>query len=79
MINSKKFEVAFKRYINNFVEGIKFEDVKEKYNISRSKIEKIIDQNDTEKDHILLINLSKIFSYYLSLWKKNVLIDHILR
>ncbi|WP_018753582.1 hypothetical protein [Paenibacillus sanguinis] len=76
MINSKKFEAAFKRYINNFVEGIKFEDVKEKYNISRSKIEKIIDQNDTEKDHILLINLSKIFSYYLSLWKKNVLIDH---
>ncbi|WP_028590066.1 hypothetical protein [Paenibacillus massiliensis] len=74
MINPKKFEMAFKRYRNNFVEGIRLEDVKEKYNISRSKIEKIVDQNDTEKDHILLINLNKIFSYYLSLWKNDVLI-----
>ncbi|WHX50305.1 hypothetical protein QNH46_06465 [Paenibacillus woosongensis] len=75
MINQKKLEMAFKRYSNNFVDGIKFEDVINKYNVSRSKIEKIVEQNDTEKDHILLINLNKIFSYYLSLWKNDVLIS----
>jgi len=75
MINQKKLEMAFIRYSKNFVDGIKFEDVKNKYNVSRSKIEKIIEQNDTEKDHILLINLNKIFSYYLSLWKNEVLIS----
>lgn len=72
---SKKLEMAFKRYSKNFVDGIKFEDVKDKYNVSRRKIEKIVEQNETEKDHILLINLSKISSYHLSLWKNDVLIN----
>ncbi|MFL0404843.1 hypothetical protein ACH0BP_24535 [Bacillus nitratireducens] len=75
MINKKKLEMAFKRYSKNFVDGIKFEDVKDKYNVSRREIEKIIEQNETEKDHILLINLRKIFSYHLSLWKNDVLIS----
>lgn len=66
--------MAFKRYSQNFVDGIKFEDVKNKYSISRSKIEKIVEQN-IERDHVLLINLSKIFSYYLSQWKHDVLIS----
>ena len=57
------------------MDGIKFEDVKDKYNVSRRKIEKIVEQNETEKDHILLINLSKISSYHLSLWKNDVLIS----
>jgi len=75
MINQKKLEMAFNRYSKNFVDGIKFEDVKEKYHVSRRKIEKIVEQNDIEKDHILLINLNKIFSYYLSQWKNDVLIS----
>ncbi len=75
MLNQKKLEMAFKRYSNNFVDGIKFENVKDKYNVSRKKIEKIVEQNETEKDHILLINLNKIFSYYVSLWKNDVLIS----
>lgn len=75
MINQKKIEMAFEKYRKNFVDGIKFEDVKSKYNVSRSKIEKIVEQNDTEKDHVLLINQNKIFSYFLSLWKKDVLIS----
>ena len=75
MVNQKKLEMAFKRYSNNFVDGIKFESVKDKYNVSRKKIEKIVEQNETEKDHILLINLNKIFSYYVSLWKNDVLIS----
>ena len=40
--------MAFKN-IANFVDGIKFEDVKDKYNVSRRKIEKIVEQNETEK------------------------------
>lgn len=75
MINQKKLELAFERYGKNFEDGIKFEVVKDKYIVSRSKIVKIVEQNDTEKDHILLINLNKIFSYYLSLWKNDVLIS----
>ncbi|ANY73073.1 hypothetical protein BBD41_10990 [Paenibacillus ihbetae] len=75
MINPKKLEMAYKRYSNNFVDGIKFEDVKDKYDASKSKIEKLVEQNDIKKDHILLINLNKIFSYYLSLWKQDVLIS----
>ena len=63
-MNQKKLEMAFKRYSKNFVDGIKFEDVKDKYNVSKNKIEKIVEQNETEKDHILLINLSKIFSNF---------------
>ncbi len=75
MINQKKLEMAYKRYSNNFIDGIKFEGVRDKYNVSRKKIEKIVGQNETEKDHILLINLNKIFKYYLSLWKNDVLIS----
>jgi len=75
MLNPKKLEMAYKRYSKNFVDGIKFEDVKNKYDVSKSKVEKIVEQNDTEKDHILLINLNKIFSYYLSQWKHDVLIN----
>ncbi|EEL55242.1 hypothetical protein COD82_26805 [Bacillus cereus] len=74
-MNQKKLEMAFKRYSKNFVDGIKFEDVKDKYNVSKNKIEKIVEQNEIEKGHILLINLSKIFSYHLSLWKNDVLIN----
>ncbi|MCX2829252.1 hypothetical protein RGU76_28220 [Bacillus pseudomycoides] len=75
MMNQKKLEMAFKRYSKNFVDGIKFEDVKDKYNVSRRENEKIVEQNETEKDHILLINLYKISSYHLSLWKNDVLIS----
>lgn len=75
MTNQKKLEMAFKRYSKNFVVGIKFADVKNKYKVSGSKIEKIVEQNDTENDHILLINLNKIFSFYLSQWKHDVLIS----
>ncbi|MCP3774424.1 hypothetical protein NLX71_14080 [Paenibacillus sp. MZ04-78.2] len=74
MINEKKLKMAYKRYSKNFVDGIKFEDVSEKYNISRSKIESIVESNDTGKDHVLLVNLNKIFAYYLSQWKDDVLI-----
>ncbi|PEK25372.1 hypothetical protein CN568_23050, partial [Bacillus pseudomycoides] len=75
MINQKKLEMAFKRYSKNFVDGIKFEDVKNEYNVSRREIEEIVEQNETDKDHILLINLNQISSYHLSLWKNDVLIS----
>ena len=75
MLNPKKLKMSFKRYCNNFVNGIKFEDVVEKYEVSKSKINNIVNFNDIEKDHILLINLNKISLYYLSKWKNEVLID----
>lgn len=75
MVNSKKLEFAFRRYSKNFVEGIKFEDVKSDYEEIQDEINSIIDKNSTENDHILLIDLDSIFSYYLSKWKNAVLIN----
>jgi len=74
-MNQKKLEMAYKRYRKNFVDGIKFEDVKDDYHVSQRKIENIVEHNETTKDHILLINVSRIFDYYLSLWKNDVLIS----
>ncbi|MED1946765.1 MULTISPECIES: hypothetical protein [Brevibacillus] len=75
MLNQKKLDMAYKRYSKNFVDGINFNDIKEKYDISKSKIESIVESNAIEKDHILLVNLNKIFSFYLSQWKNDVLIN----
>ncbi|GGG05656.1 hypothetical protein GCM10010912_57890 [Paenibacillus albidus] len=75
MLNIKKLELAYKRYSENFVDGIKFEDVREYYETNKQEIIEIVELNDKEKDHILLINLGSIFSYYLSTWKNDVLIN----
>ncbi|TVX92049.1 hypothetical protein [Paenibacillus agilis] len=76
MLNQKKLELSYKRYSKNFVDGIKFEDVKEYYEKSKKEIIGIVELNDSEKDHILLIDLGSIFSYYLSQWKNDVLISN---
>ncbi|REK76867.1 hypothetical protein [Paenibacillus paeoniae] len=73
MINAKKMDMAFKRYRNNFINGIKFEDVKKEYDECKSEVTEIVEIDDVQRDHILLINLSSIFSYYLSQWKQDVL------
>ncbi|MGE7912674.1 hypothetical protein [Lysinibacillus xylanilyticus] len=75
MLNQKKLELAYRRYSKNFVDGIKFEDVEEDYVDSQNEITSIVDLNSVEKDHILLIDLDSISSYYLSKWKEDVLIN----
>lgn len=74
MINSKKLDMAYKRYSKNFVEGIPFDEVLEEYEESEREIIDIVHTSQLEKDHILLINLETISSYYLSQWKNDVLI-----
>lgn len=37
MLNEKKFEMSFKKYKKNWVDGIKFEDVEKRY--EESKVE----------------------------------------
>ncbi|WP_342544375.1 hypothetical protein [Lysinibacillus sp. FSL K6-4013] len=76
MLNPKKLELSYNRYYKNFVEGIKFEDVEEEYIDSLNESTHIVELNDVEKDHILLINLDSIESYYLSKWKQDVLVNH---
>lgn len=73
MLNQKKFELSYKKYSDNFVDGIKFDDVKEYYEKRKKEIVNIVELNDKENDHILLIDLGSIFSYYLSQWKSDVL------
>ncbi|MCV9948692.1 hypothetical protein [Paenibacillus sp. BT-177] len=75
MLNPKKLEIAYKRYSKNFVDGIKFEDIKEEYEECQKEIINIVDMNAVEKDHILLIDLESISSYHLSKWKQNVLVN----
>ncbi|MBV6716165.1 hypothetical protein [Paenibacillus chitinolyticus] len=75
MINPKKLEMAFKSYKSNFVDGIKFEDIKKQYDESKKEIINVVELNAVEKDHILLILLDSISSYYLSGWKNDVLIN----
>ncbi|MBT2293180.1 hypothetical protein J7E73_29555 [Paenibacillus albidus] len=75
MLNLKKLEMAYEKYSKNYVDGIKFEDIQKKYDISQTKIKNIVESNATEKDHILLINLNRIFAYHLSQWKEDVLIN----
>ncbi|WP_188069539.1 hypothetical protein [Brevibacillus brevis] len=73
MLNPKKLEMAYKRYKENFTDGIRYEDIKEEYDDSKSEITDIVEYNTIEKDHILLINLTSIYSYHLSKWKNDVL------
>lgn len=75
MVNQKKLELAFRRYYKNFVNGITIEDVEEEYEENKNEIINIIELNAIEKDHILLIDLGSISSYYLSRWKSEVLIN----
>ncbi|MDR0268837.1 hypothetical protein [Paenibacillus sp.] len=74
-LNPKKLEIAYRRYSKNFVNGIKFENVKENYEENKSEIMNIVELNAVEKDHILLIDIDSIGSYYLSKWKNDVLIN----
>lgn len=75
MLNQKKLELAYRRYSKNFVDGIKFEDVEEVYIDNLNEINSIVDLNSVDKDHILLIDLDSIASYYLSKWKNDVLVN----
>lgn len=76
MLNPKKLQISYNRYCKNFVEGIKFEDVEEEYIDSLNESTHIVKLNDVEKDHILLIDLESIESYYFSKWKQDVLINN---
>lgn len=73
MLNRKKFEMSFKRYKKNWIAGIK--DAKEEYEELQSEITDIVQSNAIERDHILLIDLDTICSYYISKWKDDVLIN----
>ncbi|MEI7027399.1 hypothetical protein [Paenibacillus sp. y28] len=74
MLNLKKLQVAYRRYSKNFVDGIKFETVQAKYEKNHREIVTIVESNDVERDHILLIDLNPVSSYYLSKWKNDVLL-----
>lgn len=75
MINFKKIEMAYEKYKSNFISGIVYEDIQDEYEECRDEITSIIESNNTEQDHILLIDLDVISSYWLSSWKKKVLIE----
>lgn len=75
MVNKKKLEVAYKRYKKNFKKRIESGESEEEYNEVKDEVLGIIKSNNTDKDHILLINLNVIHRYYISKWKKNVVIE----
>ena len=75
MVNKKKLGISYKRYVNNFVKIIKFKESEEKYIGIIDETLKIIKTNNRNEDHIPLIKLNVIYRYYISKWKKNVLIE----
>lgn len=72
MLNQKKLEIALKKYTKNFQKSSFYEDSKEQYEDIKSILSEIIDLNDTKRDHILLISIGTIFTYYNSVWKEDV-------
>lgn len=45
-------------------------------NTKKVKNVEIVDINDTESDHILLIDMDNISSFWLDVWKNDVLIKN---
>lgn len=76
MLYRKKIDISYKRYKSNFEKKIRFEEVEEEYNEIKDEIFGIINSNNLNEDHILLIDLDTIYQYYISKWKKNVLIEN---
>ncbi|WP_338540247.1 hypothetical protein [Paenibacillus tundrae] len=75
MLNSKKLQLAYKRYLKNFADKSTLDKVQLKYEEAESENTPIVESQDIGKDHILLINLYRISSYWLSVWKNEVLIN----
>lgn len=63
-------QLAYKRYVKNFVDSNAVNEYEE-----GKKVE-IVDINDTESDHILLIDMDNISSFWLDVWKNDVLIKN---
>ncbi|WP_187355324.1 hypothetical protein ['Paenibacillus yunnanensis' Narsing Rao et al. 2020] len=75
MINPKKLKTAFKKYKKDVVSGTNYEVVRQDYDERSNEVQDIVDSNQTEKDHILLLSHLDIFTYYLKQWKKDVLVN----
>ncbi|WPC42645.1 hypothetical protein [Clostridium sp. JS66] len=75
MLNPKKFRMAFKRYCRNFDNETRLQDIDNDYEEIKDEIINIVEENNIDKDHILLIDLDTISLNYLSKWKKDVLIN----
>jgi len=69
MLNKKKAWNDIKKYKKNWIEEIESKDSEEEYEEIKNEIDDIIKMNAVEKDHVLLIDLSSISSYYLTKWK----------
>lgn len=72
MVNSKKMHLAYKRYVKNFFGS----NAVNEYEEGKNEIVEVIDINDTERDHILLIDMDNISSFWLDVWKNDVLIKN---
>ena len=66
--------ISYIRYKNNFMDKVKFEEVEKKYNKTKLEIFGIIKNDNITEDHILLISLNKIYRFYISRLKNNILI-----
>ncbi|MEN1990832.1 hypothetical protein, partial [Paenibacillus hubeiensis] len=75
MLNNKKIEMSYKRYIKNFTNEHKYERTKQRYLNNLKEVSELVELNEVEKDHILLINLGSVFSYQLLNWKNDILLS----
>ncbi|MEK4112859.1 hypothetical protein ABIC86_002876 [Paenibacillus sp. DS2363] len=71
-MNVKKMKMAYKRYVKNFDDGLN--DVQAKYDEAKLEIVSLVESNAVDQDHKLLNRMYKISSYWLEVWKNEVLI-----
>lgn len=76
MLNSKKLSMSYKKYRKNFVNESFIEHGKTEYERCISKIVDIVESNNVDRDHVLLINLGTIYDNYLMTWKEEVLVQN---
>ncbi|MCM0665622.1 hypothetical protein [Flavobacterium tyrosinilyticum] len=72
---NEKLKRAYRKYEENFSTGIKLGDVAKDYEVGKTKIIGIVESNNIEKDHILLLNLRNVYSLNLSKWKDDVVLS----
>lgn len=76
MLNPKKISMSYKKYRNNFVNGTIIEKRKSQYEACKSEILDIIESNNLERDHVLLIDIGTIYNNHLMIWKEDVLVQN---
>ena len=75
-LDEKQFEKVLKKFRKEWTYDE--EDMKEEeadYQEVHDKITKIVEEKNVNRDHVLLIDIGSLYSYYRTKWKQDVLVN----